>query len=207
MHWSLAIDTTHNALEVTGLSPGSYMQTNYYYGFVDQSMPSFPDYGPQNTFLLGGEGRLQLEHPTMQLPESPFMLFRTEEQNSPFRIDPTSGAYGTIVGNGSKDNTNHIDDATTLNHQHLLLDGVEQVNGGIQVYPNPVENGTFNIAVDDIVEMNWNYQLFDISGRTVHIGRSSSPVKTISINHLAKGSYLIKVTTKNFCKTFDLVYQ
>ena len=75
------------------------------------------------------------------------------------------------------------------------LHGVEEIEtglSGISLYPNPVSN-TLNVSVSDDVEIVQTY-IFDLTGRKVYQGRFE---KTIAVNNLTNGLYLLSLTTAN----------
>ena len=75
------------------------------------------------------------------------------------------------------------------------LHGVEEIEtglSGISLYPNPVTN-TLNVSVSDDVEIVQTY-IFDLTGRKVYQGRFE---KTIAVNDLTNGLYLLSLTTAN----------
>lgn len=73
---------------------------------------------------------------------------------------------------------------------------------GLSVYPNPTQ-GWVIITVDDA--SNFEYQVFDFTGKALMMGKASSQVTSLDLSGLSKGVYFISVTTDAQCMTQKLI--
>jgi hypothetical protein len=76
----------------------------------------------------------------------------------------------------------------------------------ITVYPNPFKekiNFQFSSAVNDVVRVT----LFDVLGRTVYNKEHTVTGTTFTLSNLnlSLGEYIVKVTTKNYYYTINLI--
>ena len=78
----------------------------------------------------------------------------------------------------------------------------------IVAYPNPTTDD-IQIIMPEIENLsNIQLQLFDLSGRLLQQERPSSSNTTLSLNNLAQGIYILKVTdNQNILKTIKIVKQ
>ena len=71
------------------------------------------------------------------------------------------------------------------------ITGVEESNINFQVYPNPTK-GMLNINV----QANYQYDLFNSMGQRILTGNASG-LRQINVNGLAKGIYVLRISTGN----------
>lgn len=76
-------------------------------------------------------------------------------------------------------------------------------NISLQLYPNPT-NDVINITIDQTTIIN-QIDIFDQAGRKVETYSNASPTYTLSLKHLQKGVYTIKVTTDETTFTQQIV--
>lgn len=75
---------------------------------------------------------------------------------------------------------------------------------GFAIYPNPVNNGEFNIK--SLMNIERQVQLFDILGKTVYSNMVQAN-ETVKVANLNAGIYIIKVTEEGKVATRKLVIQ
>lgn len=83
--------------------------------------------------------------------------------------------------------------------QEQLSINEETLAANIKVFPNP-SDGNFEIQLFNTSGENLNLQLFDLKGRVIYVEtiKDSGEInRTISINHLSVGIYLLKVAQGN----------
>ena len=66
----------------------------------------------------------------------------------------------------------------------------------IRVYPNP-SHGTFSVSLGNSFSENAMITVYDLTGRVVTSKEMKTDNETISINHAAKGVYMLQVRTDN----------
>ena len=71
------------------------------------------------------------------------------------------------------------------------ITSVEESNIAFNVYPNPAK-GMLNINV----QANYQYELFNNMGQRITTGNGFG-LKQINVNGLAKGIYVLRITTGN----------
>lgn len=76
-------------------------------------------------------------------------------------------------------------------------------NISLQLYPNPT-NDVINITLDQNTIIN-QIDIFDQAGRKVETYSNASPTCTLSLKHLQKGVYTIKVTTDETTFTQQII--
>lgn len=89
---------------------------------------------------------------------------------------------------------------------------VQNVNNGVlngvNIYPNPTENGQFTIVTDKRLENDVKYvKLYSLVGQEIIEESFTSTEHIVNTNKLAKGTYFIKVCSGNECITKQLVVQ
>ena len=73
------------------------------------------------------------------------------------------------------------------------------------VYPNPTF-GNVILAVDKYDFTNLKYQLYDINGKIILIGKVKQNKTEIEMSSLPSASYFLKITdNKNILKTFKII--
>ncbi|MBB78762.1 MAG: hypothetical protein CL844_07140, partial [Crocinitomicaceae bacterium] len=99
-------------------------------------------------------------------------------------IAKVNGSYAVVINqNGCVDTS----DCITINSV-----GIETMaESNINIYPNPVLEGIFNIVIDG--ESIKDIKLQDIQGRIIKILFSNG---TVNVSNLAKGKYFVKITTE-----------
>lgn len=76
-------------------------------------------------------------------------------------------------------------------------------NISLQLYPNPTKD-EINITLDQSIKIK-QIDIFDQAGRKVETHTLSSSTHTLSLNHLQKGVYTLKITTDNSILTEQIV--
>ena len=76
-------------------------------------------------------------------------------------------------------------------------------NISLQLYPNPT-NDVINITLDQTTIIN-QIDIFDQAGRKVETYSNASPIYTLSLKHLQKGVYTIKVITDETTFTQQII--
>ena len=93
----------------------------------------------------------------------------------------------TYTASDSSGNTS-TESRTVIVNEVLYVLTQEQLNA-IKVYPNPVKHTLIiNTAID-----NLRFKIFDINGRPV----LSSRFKTIPLNNISNGAYILEITGNN----------
>lgn len=78
-------------------------------------------------------------------------------------------------------------------YNEAYIVGESATVGGLSVYPNPSQ-GWVTITVE--AASGFEYQLFDLTGKTVLKGSAPSQTASFDLNGLGKGVYFISVTTE-----------
>ena len=76
-------------------------------------------------------------------------------------------------------------------------------NISLQLYPNPTKD-EINITLDQSIKIK-QIDIFDQAGRKVETHTLLSSTHTLSLNHLQKGVYTLKITTDNSILTEQIV--
>ncbi|ARV09014.1 hypothetical protein BTO05_04955 [Winogradskyella sp. PC-19] len=75
------------------------------------------------------------------------------------------------------------------------------VNLNAKVHPNPFTRD-INISFSSIIKNNVNIQLFDVLGKLIYSDKhTASQTINLQLGHIQKGTYFLKVTSKN--KSFN----
>ena len=82
--------------------------------------------------------------------------------------------------------------------------GEQETAGNLSVYPNPTQ-GVVTIAIGE--DSAFEYQVLDLSGRTVIKGKCLSPVMTLDLSGIVKGVYFISVKCDAKCLTQKVIVQ
>ena len=77
------------------------------------------------------------------------------------------------------------------------IDNIENI---ISIYPNPVSN-SLTINTKNIVSI----QIINITGKTINSINTTNNSTTIDLSSLAKGTYFVKILTKNSCYTKKII--
>ena len=72
----------------------------------------------------------------------------------------------------------------------------------ISIYPNPT-NGIFTISSDE----NYNYDIFDITGRVILNGRLENTINKVDISNKSKDIYFIRLNNEHRNKVIKLIKQ
>ena len=84
------------------------------------------------------------------------------------------------------------------NYNTLSINSFNDV--GFSIYPNPTQ-GILNISATD----SFDYQIFDIQGKMVMEGGSSSLLKELNLSSLMRGTYIVKVNIGKISKNQKLI--
>lgn len=84
----------------------------------------------------------------------------------------------------------------------LIGNGVNELNGGFSVFPNPSE-GAYAITVNDGTSM-MELEVFDVSGKKIISITPYSSRATVDLSDFAKGLYVLKIRTANSSRTIRL---
>ncbi len=71
----------------------------------------------------------------------------------------------------------------------------------VKIYPNP-SNGTFTVQAQDIIS---SIEIFNVTGQKIKVLQSNDTSKTIQVNDLPSGVYMVSVKTKSFTETRKVV--
>lgn len=141
-------------------------------------------------------------------PSQPFMPALREQDNfrdnfEKVQIDNPNGVYqlqvthkGSLVGSQQRFSLIISGPNVTLNNQKYTLNS-------FSIYPNPATN---SITIQLENELDGDFKIFDIQGRSVMDGAIFNGSATSNVETLSNGVYLIKVTqgtstsTKRFIK-------
>lgn len=89
-------------------------------------------------------------------------------------------------------------------YNEIYAVGEEETVGSLSVYPNPTQ-GMVTIAVEE--DRTFEYQVFDIAGRTIMNGKCLSPAMTLDMSGFGKGVYFISVKCDAKCLTQKVIVQ
>ena len=87
-------------------------------------------------------------------------------------------------------------DTCLINFEHSVQDNAERL--GLQVYPNPAED-VLHLQYDDEIINEFAYQIFNCQGLCCASGVIKQS-KDISIAHISKGVYLLKIKSLSLTK-------
>ena len=89
-----------------------------------------------------------------------------------------------------------------------VVTGIEEVLGidlVSSVFPNPTA-GFLTLRVDDYLNMDLSYQLFDIGGRLLKNNKVTESETTIDMVRFSAGTYFLKIIDNNRdVKTFKII--
>jgi hypothetical protein len=126
-----------------------------------------------------------------------------DTQSGTNHLIPTDGSTLEIPFTGVVSNANTPDTRFKIVYQQVL--GVEQpISSSLQVYPNPVTEGYFNVSVPNVNEAA-TYQVSNYLGQVVQQGVIEYGKNTIFITSQAAGVYLIKLTQNGAVYTAKVV--
>ena len=128
---------------------------------------------------------------------------------------------GNASGNGGTVNytVGQIAYSTHNNTNGTITQGVQQpydispilgannhsINLEFTAYPNPTSDFLI-LNINHTEPYNLNFELYDISGKTIETRKIKSLTETISMNNLPSAIYFLKVTDKNKdLKTFKII--
>ena len=89
-------------------------------------------------------------------------------------------------------------------YNEIYAVGEEETVGSLSVYPNPTQ-GMVTITVEE--GRAFEYQVFDIVGRTIINGKCLSPAMTFDLSGFGKGIYFISVKCDSKCLTQKVIVQ
>ena len=119
---------------------------------------------------------------------------------------------GLIVANPLDYAATDIDGETRSNtpcagadeYNEIYAVGDQETVGNLFVYPNPTQ-GVVTIGIGE--GSAFEYQVLDLSGRTVIKGKCLSPVMTLDLSGIVKGVYFISVKCDAKCLTQKVIVQ
>ena len=115
------------------------------------------------------------------------------ETTASITVSPNETTTYTVTG--TTDNCQSTAEVTVE-----VTQGVKENAGTISVFPNPVDN-IVTVAADNIVRV----RLYDITGQLILDNNESGNAVVIDMSGLAKGQYLLQVSTKTNVVTQKLV--
>ena len=84
--------------------------------------------------------------------------------------------------------------AHTSDCDAMSIESMSSLNDLINIFPNPVQNASFELNSTSIIEV---IELFDMSGKSILVKAVNETQTTINTRHLNAGVYMLKVTLKN----------
>lgn len=131
--------------------------------------------------------------------------------NANYTVDSTFGTAGKVTTTFGANTANEAFDMVIQADDKIIAVGytgndfaIARYNGNVlsingfentkqfTIFPNPVKN-ELNIDLLENEILNKDYQIFDINGRTVLLGEIESNFKTLNVEGLSKGLYLLKI--------------
>lgn len=93
--------------------------------------------------------------------------------------------------------------STTHNVNTMLWGIDENTQNSFKLYPNPAQD---NISIVG-TSSSFTYSIFDMSGRELLNGKSSSMTENVNLNKLNQGAYLIKINNNSLISSIRFIKQ
>lgn len=108
-------------------------------------------------------------------------------------FDPSVSGAGTFTINYAYTDANSCSNSANQSVVVSLCTGIEELNASnVLVYPNPAKDAV-NVSIDGVSIDNATIELYDAIGKLVTSEKVNTSVTTISVSHLAKGMYTIRI--------------
>ena len=76
----------------------------------------------------------------------------------------------------------------------MSIESMSSLNDEINIYPNPVQNASFELNASSIIEV---VELFDLSGKSIIVKEINESQTIINTRNLKAGVYMLKVSLEN----------
>lgn len=148
-------------------------------------------------------------HPSVPFFELPLPIqFSNGTQDTIVRIDHTSSGQNFILNIPFNVTSVTFDpELWIISNNNLISTSLNEyeIGKGLTVYPNPA-NEYINVQIDEPLSSNSLLTISDLTGKILVSEVIRDKEKTVDLKNLAKGSYLLKLSTNNvvrvkrFCK-------
>jgi hypothetical protein len=119
-----------------------------------------------------------------------------------------SFSVGQLMFNTHTGTNGSVAEGVQQPYEISTITGIEEVLGidlVSSVYPNPTAD-FLTLRVEDNLNMELSYQLFDIGGRLLKINKVTENETTIDMVRFSAGTYFLKITDNNRdVKTFKII--
>ncbi len=110
-------------------------------------------------------------------------------------FDPSVSGAGTFTVNYNYMDVNSCSGSANQSVVVSLCTGIEELTAlNVLIYPNPTKEA-INVSLDGTSIDNAIIELYDAIGKLIVSEKVNTSVTTISVNHLAKGMYTIRIMT------------
>lgn len=129
-----------------------------------------------------------------------FGSYRNNSKFIPIRIDVDNNGIKEATILIIREYSNYSHDADLYRFNSLFLKSANtnlvrlNLIKEVEVYPNPVSNELYIKIQDD---SRFKYSLIDLNGNLLIEGTSTSDIATINLTPFSKGTYLVRIETKN----------